>query len=146
MLATKLSLKSSLVRASRFNFQKFAFTNMAPSRIGTPPPALESPHKFAQAMSGKTFGDFRDDFFRDGFAIIKGAVPQERAAEYKSAALDWLESFNIGFDRNDRSTWKKENVPQNFKGGMFLQFSAAHEKYMWDARWYIHSHAVTMRC
>lgn len=108
---------------------------MSPSLIATPPPSLVSANKFGEAMSSKTFGDFRDDFFRDGYAIIKGAVPLDRAIAYSNAALDWLESFNIGFDRNDKSTWKKENVPQNFKGGMFLQFAAAHEKYMWDARW-----------
>lgn len=108
---------------------------MAPSRTATPPPTFVSASKFAETSSTKTHGDFRDDFFREGFAIIKGVITKERAAEYVEASLDWLESFNIGFDRNDKSTWKKENVPQNFKGGMFLHFAAAHEKWMWDARW-----------
>ncbi|KAF7590666.1 hypothetical protein BBP40_002558 [Aspergillus hancockii] len=63
---------------------------------------------------------------------------QRRASKYQRDALTWLESLGLGFDRNDKSTWKKENLPQSWKGGMcLLHFSAAHEKYMWDVRWYV---------
>lgn len=100
---------------------------MAPSRIDTPEavvPKQQNQH-----------GDWRDDFFRDGYVVIKGVIPKERAQQYQGDALTWLESFGLGFDRNDKSTWKKENLPQSWKGGMYLHFSAAHEKYMWDIRW-----------
>lgn len=100
---------------------------MAPSRVSPPP--SESP-------SSNKYGDFRDDFFRDGYVIIKGAVPKDRAKAYQDSALSWLEGFNIGFDRNDKATWKKENLPQSWKGGMYLHFAAAHEKYVWEARQY----------
>jgi hypothetical protein len=99
---------------------------MAPSRV-SPPPTAQEPTK--------EYGDFRDELFRDGFVVVKSAVPRERALSYQNSALGWLEGFNIGFDRNDKSTWKKENLPQSWKGGMYLHFSAAHEKYVWDARW-----------
>jgi len=107
---------------------------MAPSRLATPPPSATS---FAKTRSTSKYGDFRDDFFHDGFVVIKGAVPKDRASVYQTEALNWLESFNIGFDKNDKTTWKKENLPQSWKGGMYLHFAAAHEKYVWDARWYV---------
>jgi hypothetical protein len=118
---------------------------MAPSRLATPPPT-ETPSKGPVTDIGSIglasiiYGDWRDDFYRDGYVVIKGAIPTERAAAYQSDALTWLEGFNLGFDRNDKSTWKKENLPQSWKGGMYLHFSAAHEKYVWDARWYEISH------
>ncbi len=109
---------------------------MAPSRIATPPPS-NAPVSVKSIPSATVhYNDWRDDFFRDGYVVIKGAVPKDRAEAYQSAALDWLEGFNLGFDRNDKSTWKKENLPQSWKGGMYLHFKAAHEKYVWDARWY----------
>jgi hypothetical protein len=109
---------------------------MAPSRTATPPPSTIPSGKIEPLdMSTPRYGDFRDEFFRDGFVVIKGAVPKDRAAYYQNEALKWLESFNIGFDKNNKSTWKKENLPQSWKGGMYLHFAAAHEKYVWDARW-----------
>lgn len=40
-----------------------------------------------------TFGDWRDDLVRDGFAVIKGAVPRERADNYADAMYSWLEGL-----------------------------------------------------
>ncbi|CAK44625.1 hypothetical protein CBS115989_1788 [Aspergillus niger] len=109
---------------------------MAPSRVDTPEPIPSpAPGKLQSIQTQQPqYGDFRDDFFRDGYAVIKGVLSKERASEYQSEALTWLESFGLGFDRNDKSTWKKENLPQSWKGGMYLHFSAAHEKYVWDVR------------
>lgn len=112
---------------------------MAPSHIDTEfAAATTSKSQSQNTKDQKTeYGDWRDDFFRDGYVIIKGVLPKDRARQYQHEALTWLESFGIGFDRNDKTTWKKENVPQSFKGGMYLHFSAAHEKYVWDVRWYV---------
>ncbi|RAK80590.1 MFS transporter [Aspergillus fijiensis CBS 313.89] len=108
---------------------------MAPSRIDTPEATPVASTKLQSSQNPKPqYGDFRDEFFRNGYAVIKGALTPERAQEYQSRALDWLESFGLGFDRHDKSTWKKENLPQSWKGGMYLHFSAAHEKYVWDVR------------
>jgi hypothetical protein len=101
---------------------------MAPSRMSPTPSSITDTAKY---------GDFRDDLFRDGYVVVKGAIPKDKAKAYQNSALEWLEGFNLGFDRNDKSTWKKENLPQSWKGGMYLHFSAAHEKYMWDARLYV---------
>lgn len=40
-----------------------------------------------------TFGDWRDDLIRDGFAVVKGAVPRQRADKYAEAMYSWLESL-----------------------------------------------------
>ena len=32
--------------------------------------------------SDSRFGDWRDDLARDGFAVVKGAIPPDRALQY----------------------------------------------------------------
>ncbi|KAL4863081.1 hypothetical protein BDV12DRAFT_202409 [Aspergillus spectabilis] len=59
-------------------------------------------------------GEWRDEFFRNGYYVFKQAVPKEKALE-------------------DRSTWTKEHLPQSFKS-MYINYCAAHEEFMWDAR------------
>jgi hypothetical protein len=39
------------------------------------------------------YGDWRDDLARDGYAVIKGAIPRERADEYADAMFSWLEGL-----------------------------------------------------
>jgi len=39
------------------------------------------------------FGDFRDDLVRDGYAVVKGAVPRERALQYADKMYSLLESL-----------------------------------------------------
>ena len=39
------------------------------------------------------YGDWRDDLVRDGFAVIKGAIPKERAEKYADAMFGWLEGL-----------------------------------------------------
>lgn len=39
------------------------------------------------------FGDFRDALTRDGFAIVKGAIPKGKALEYADAMYSWLEGL-----------------------------------------------------
>jgi hypothetical protein len=41
----------------------------------------------------ETFGDFRDDLKRDGYAVIKGAVPKDRADKYAEQMIQWLEDL-----------------------------------------------------
>jgi hypothetical protein len=42
-----------------------------------------------------TYGDFRDDLIRDGYAVIKGAIPRERADKYADAMYSWLEGLYV---------------------------------------------------
>jgi hypothetical protein len=88
----------------------------------------------SQASSKVPFGDWRDDFFRNGYYVVKGAVPRERADSYRQRMLDWLCKFDFGFDINDKTTWVQKHLPMMMKGGMILNYCAAHEKWAWEAR------------
>jgi hypothetical protein len=39
------------------------------------------------------YGDWRDDLARDGYAVIKGAIPRERADRYADKMYSWLEGL-----------------------------------------------------
>jgi hypothetical protein len=39
------------------------------------------------------YGDFRDDLIRDGVAVVKGAIPRERADNYTDQIYNWLEDL-----------------------------------------------------
>lgn len=41
------------------------------------------------------FGDWRDDLARDGYAVIKGAIPRERADKYADQMYSWLEGLSV---------------------------------------------------
>ncbi|GAA5856546.1 hypothetical protein JCM8547_005858 [Rhodosporidiobolus lusitaniae] len=78
-------------------------------------------------------GDWRNDLARDGYAIIRGAVPEERALSYRDRAYEWIAKFPLGFDRDDKSTWTQEHLPMTKKGGMF-HHSIGHEAFLWELR------------
>jgi hypothetical protein len=80
------------------------------------------------------FGDWRDEFFSKGYVVLKGVVPRERALDYQRRALEWLPKFNLGLDLNDKSTWTQEHLPVMMNAGMVLNYCAAHEAWMWEAR------------
>lgn len=88
----------------------------------------------SQADTKVPFGDWRDDFFKDGYHVIRGAIPRERADAYRERALDWFAKFDFGFDINNRDTWIQEYLPMMMKGGVILNYCAAHEKWVWEAR------------
>ncbi|KAH8901715.1 hypothetical protein GQ53DRAFT_851727 [Thozetella sp. PMI_491] len=80
------------------------------------------------------FGDWRDDLIRDGYAIVKGAVPEENALKYADRMLALLESFGLGYDRNDKSTVHPDKLPVINEKGMLLNYGAAHEDFVWAIR------------
>lgn len=53
---------------------------------------LSSPEALKDG-SKPTYGDFRDDLIRDGYAVIKGAIPRERADKYADSMYSWLEGL-----------------------------------------------------
>ncbi|WRT66777.1 uncharacterized protein IL334_003740 [Kwoniella shivajii] len=99
----------------------------------TPPPELP-PFKFANRFDQPLFGDWRDELSLKGYTVVKGAIPREKALEYRERAFQWLESFPLGFDRNDVKTWKNASLPVHMKGGMFHGYGFAHEEFVWDIR------------
>ena len=55
---------------------------------------FEAEHR-AMRLDGSDpeYGDWRDDLIRHGFAIVKGAIPRERADQYANAMYTWLENL-----------------------------------------------------
>ncbi|KAL8279770.1 hypothetical protein RQP46_007865 [Phenoliferia psychrophenolica] len=80
------------------------------------------------------FGDFRDDLARYGYAVVRGAIPADRAAGYVNAMHDWLESFNLGYKRDDPNTIKKDLLPVINEKGMCINYGICHESFVWDIR------------
>lgn len=64
----------------------------------------------------------------------KNAISPERCEYYIDKMFQWLESFPLGFDRNNRSTWTEQHLPTHIKGGMYHGYRIQHEKFMWEAR------------
>jgi hypothetical protein len=69
------------------------------------------PFPYADALQKGPFGDFRDDLARDGVAVIKGAIPRDRALGYRDAAFKWLEAWPFGFKLDDPWTWNNDHLP-----------------------------------
>jgi hypothetical protein len=41
----------------------------------------------------KEFGDFRDELTKNGFVVVKGAIPREKALQYADKMHSWLENL-----------------------------------------------------
>jgi hypothetical protein len=61
----------------------------------TAPVMLKAVHDDAMKVDGTdaAYGDWRDDLARDGYAVIKGAIPKERADKYADKMYSWLEGL-----------------------------------------------------
>ncbi|BGP50830.1 hypothetical protein JCM10450v2_006756 [Rhodotorula kratochvilovae] len=71
------------------------------------------------------------DLDEHSFAVVKGAVPRERAAYYEAKALQWARQF--GFDKQDKSTWNADHLPVG-ENGLVNDYGASHEAWVWEAR------------
>lgn len=96
------------------------------------------PHRLSDPVSidtQKQYGDFRDQLFKDGYAVVKGAIDPEKCKNYYMEKMtQWLEKFPLGFDRNDPSTWTPQHLPAHMKGGMYHGYAVGHEKFVWESR------------
>jgi hypothetical protein len=61
----------------------------------TAPITLKGVEESAMKIDGSatSFGDWRDDLARDGYVVIKGAIPRERADNYANQMYSWLEGL-----------------------------------------------------
>jgi hypothetical protein len=77
---------------------------MAPSATHTQVPSIDVPvvpdikkilsdSRLSPSDVKLIYGDFRDDLVRDGYAVIKGAIPLVRAEDYGRDFYDFLESL-----------------------------------------------------
>ncbi|KAF4549592.1 Hypothetical protein D9617_21g098130 [Elsinoe fawcettii] len=80
------------------------------------------------------FSDWRDELTENGFVVLKGAIPPERAKAYQRKAFEWLQSFNPDLNINDPRTWDRSKLPVQTKLNTFEHYAVVHEKFMWDAR------------
>ncbi|KAM0751007.1 hypothetical protein T439DRAFT_325165 [Meredithblackwellia eburnea MCA 4105] len=97
-------------------------------------PYVIPPFEYADLLDKGPFGDWRDQLAQDGYAVIPGVLSPERSAEYRSRAMDWLESWDRGFKRDDPSTWGQEHLPMYHRGGMYGTHGIHHEQWVWDIR------------
>lgn len=93
--------------------------------------------------------NWKEELAQNGYTVIKGAVPVERANEYVDRGLTWLEGFdytkvNLGkdpptkpFKRDDPSTWTYAHLPDHSLGGLFTGYACSHEDWVWQARTYV---------
>ncbi|KAK9425637.1 putative Phytanoyl-CoA dioxygenase [Seiridium unicorne] len=86
--------------------------------------------------TNRVFGDFRDNIVRDGYVVVKGAVPRERAEKYAEEMYNYLETFKggLGFKRFDPSTYREEFLPVISERGMCSGYGVNHESFTWDIR------------
>ncbi|KAH7024815.1 phytanoyl-CoA dioxygenase [Microdochium trichocladiopsis] len=80
------------------------------------------------------YPDFRAELAENGFAIIKGAIPRERAVGYQEKAYEWIKSFPGDLDMNDPETWVEKNLPMTNSIKAYAYYCVSHEKFFWDAR------------
>jgi len=45
------------------------------------------------AQEGTVHGDWRDDILRDGYVVLKGAIPRERADKYADEMMSFIENL-----------------------------------------------------
>ncbi|KAH8662227.1 hypothetical protein BX600DRAFT_414273 [Xylariales sp. PMI_506] len=114
-------------------FDAFEVKKAEPIRHVAAQPA--GPNKLF-AQEDVTYGDWRDDLHRDGFVVVKGAIPKDRAAEIGEEMYNYLETFagGLGFKRDDPSTWTLEHLPVITEKGMILGYGVAHESFTWKIR------------
>ncbi|KAG4418322.1 hypothetical protein IFR04_008531 [Cadophora malorum] len=74
------------------------------------------------------------DLQRDGYVVVRNAIPRERAIAYQQKAFDWISELRPGFDVNNPDTFVKEHLPVMSKINTFSTYGVTHEKFMWDAR------------
>ncbi|KAF6840950.1 phytanoyl dioxygenase [Colletotrichum plurivorum] len=70
VIATDSAAPSATITVPAAKKPEKASTTLVPEPAG--------PNKLF-AREGVTYGDFRDDLLRDGFVVVKGAIPRERA-------------------------------------------------------------------
>lgn len=54
---------------------------------------LTAPRRLQVDGTDPVYNDWRDDLVRDGYAVIEGAIPRERADKYADQMFTWLEGL-----------------------------------------------------
>ncbi|KAH8881275.1 hypothetical protein GQ53DRAFT_668193 [Thozetella sp. PMI_491] len=110
---------------------------MATETVTTTPSLTLQPEQRRLVVDGKSdfvYGDWRDDLIRDGYAVIKGAIPKERATIYSQKMYTLAESFGLGYRRDQPATVHPDLLPVINEKGMLLNYGAPHEDFVWAIR------------
>ncbi|KAI5922992.1 hypothetical protein F4810DRAFT_233025 [Camillea tinctor] len=78
--------------------------------------------------------DWLKEFHTKGWIVVPQVIPKEKALVYAKKGYEWLEGWNLGFDRNDPATRKTANLPFNVRGGLYNRYGIAHEQFVWDLK------------
>ena len=89
---------------------------------------------FILTICRSKYTDFRAELQENGFAVLKGVIPHDRAVQYQVKAYEWLKSFPGDLDFSKPDTWIDANLPLTNKVRLYHSYCVAHEKFMWDAR------------
>lgn len=54
-----------------------------------------------------------------GWTVVPKAIAREKALAYANKGYDWLESWNLGYNRQDPSTRNAANLPWHIRGGLY---------------------------
>ncbi|KAJ9107115.1 hypothetical protein QFC20_003840 [Naganishia adeliensis] len=112
----------------------FGSFSATPQSYGNKPvKTLVEPDRKTSAIPADAKDQFIQDLTRDGFAVLRNDIDPGETAKYADKAHDWLEGFNMGYKRDDSTTWKKENIPYQ-SSGIYSQFSFAHAQWVWDLK------------
>ncbi|EXJ90483.1 hypothetical protein A1O1_03586 [Capronia coronata CBS 617.96] len=106
---------------------------MAPIAISPQTSPKIKPAAIPDIISPK-YQDWRANLQKDGYVVLKGVVPRDRAVAIQEKAYDWLKSFGTDLDFENPDTWIGKNLPVQSKINTFTGYGVAHEKFMWDAR------------
>lgn len=93
---TRHTLKPTSLQPQILHTTTLLYT-MISTTTKTPTLTLSGAKNQSMKMDGTDpkFGDWRDDLARDGYAVIKGAIPQERALQYADKMYSWLEGLYV---------------------------------------------------
>ena len=69
-----------------------------------------------------------------GWTVVKETISKEKALAYADEGYKWLESWDLGYKRNDPSTRKAANLPWHIRGGLYARYGIAHEQWVWDLK------------
>jgi ectoine hydroxylase-related dioxygenase (phytanoyl-CoA dioxygenase family) len=87
-----------------------------------------------ESLPRQKTNDWRDEFHANGYAVIKGAIPQDRAKAYQQDVFSWLKTFGTELDIENPNTWTKQNLPIQSKINSFPNYAVMHERFFWEAR------------
>ncbi|GFZ49267.1 hypothetical protein JCM24511_07386 [Saitozyma sp. JCM 24511] len=71
---------------------------------------------------------------RDGYVVVPGVLPADKALNYADKAYGWVEDFGLGYKRDDPSTRTLDKLHFFAKGGLTNRYGVAHEQFIWDIK------------